>query len=219
MTLEQAHTSFKNSTLYQFVEDRLDKNRDAKIIVTARNSETGTGKTTLAILLAKMWDRNGWSEEKLFMDIEKYLAYYNLKAKAGDVLIFDDAQAGADSRRSTSKENVFISKYWTLNRTKNVVSILTLPTQRMLDNRLLELSDIRLNVIERGVAYPYRVYVDDVKRYVRTYRLKHPELDLKEVIRFSKFHGKEYLEAEKKKKAFIESQFEKDYEESMEEAL
>lgn len=216
MTVE-CNLSIKHSMVNKLVNDRLDNDRDAKIIITSRNSETGTGKTTLAILLAKYWDRNGWNSTKGFQDINEYLAYYLLKARAGDVLIFDDAQAGADSRRSTSKENVRVTKYWTILRSKNIVSILTLPTQTMLDKRLLELADIWLNVRTKGEAVPYRIYVDDIKKYVRTYRVKNPDLGLKEVIRFKKYRAKDYLDMEVTKDKFTKSEFEKDFGKEMSE--
>lgn len=212
--------SIEHSLINELVSDRLDADRDAKIIITSRNSETGTGKSTLALLLSMYWDENGMTEDKIFQDISTYLAYYSSKARGGDVLLFDDAQAGADSRRSTSKENVLISKYWTILRSRNIVSILTLPTQTMLDKRLLELADIWLNVRTRGEAVPYRIYVDDVKKYVRTYRVKNYRLGgMKEVIQFKKYVGKYYYLLEKIKKGFTEDEFEKDFGKSMEEYL
>lgn len=211
--------SIKHSMIDEMVNKRLNNDRDAKILITSRNSETGTGKTTLAILLAKRWDRNEWDSSKGFQDINQYLAYYLQKAKGGDVLLLDDAQAGADSRRSTSKENVQVTKYWTILRSKNVVSILTLPTQTMLDKRLLELADIWLNVRTIGEAVPYRIYVDDIKKYVRTYRVVNPDLGLREVIRFKKLRGKDYLDMAKTKDKFTKSEFKKDFGEEMEEVV
>lgn len=202
---------FQYSVLNAFVNDRIDKNRDVKIIITARNSETGTGKSTLALELALWWDRNGWSPDKGFYDVKRYEAFYNLVAEKGDVLVFDDAQAGVDNRRSMAKENVTVSKYWTLNRTKNVITIMTMPTQSMLDKRMLELGDIWINVRRRGMAVPYRLLVKDVSKEIITYRLRHPVFNHKEQITFDKFEGESYVEMDKRKLNFVEDEFQEDF--------
>lgn len=215
----EQYLPIEGSLVHKFVNDRLDENRDVKIIITQRNSETGGGKTTLGVLMAMHFDRNGWTSDKGFQDINDYLAYYLERARSGDVLLFDDAQAGADSRRSTSRENVLISKYWTILRSRNIVSILTLPTQTMLDKRLLELADLWIHVRTRGEAVPHRIYVDDYRKYVRTYRVKDPNFGLKEVLRYKKYHGDEYLNMEKKKDGFTKAEFEKDFDKTTKEAV
>lgn len=217
--LEKFRLSFEGNVIDRFVNARLDNNRDAKFIITARNSETGTGKTTLAVLLAKWWDRNGWNAEKGFLDIKKYLAYYSQKTKSGDVLIFDDAEAGADNRRSMSSENVKISKYWSIFRVKNVVSILTLPSLSMIDRRLKELCDGVLHVRATGEAVPYRTFVDDVTHKIIPYRWRDPETGIKPVIAFGKYEGEEYLNMVDKKEDFIKEEIKTDFDKSIEEIL
>lgn len=213
---------FRDCNLNEFVNGRLNANRDSKIIITARNSETGTGKTTLAVNLALLWDRNGWTADKGFLDIKKYLAYYAHHGKAGDVLLLDDAEAGADNRRSTSKFNVLISKYWSIFRAKNIVSMLTLPTVTMLDKRLMELADWLLIVRERGIARPYRIYIDDIKHNLRTIRSRNydiPGIELKEEILFGKYEGEPYQNMKWKKDHFVNQEIEEDFDESVEEIL
>lgn len=161
---------YTNSRIYRFIETRLNK-RDCKIIITSRNSETGTGKTTLALILAKVHDRIGWNVNKQFHSGFDYADYYD-HAKKGEVLVVDDFQFSADSRRGTSNINVILSQYWAIMRTKNVLSIVTLPTSSMLDKRFLELADIRINIVELGKAYPYRIVVNDFSHKVKQYRWK-----------------------------------------------
>lgn len=222
--LSKMTDQFNESSVDAFINDRLDANRDAKIIITARNSETGTGKTTLAVQLAKQWDRNGWSANKGFLDIKRYLAYYAHKARAGDVLILDDAEASADSRRSQSTTNVLISKYWSIMRVKNVVSLLTMPTASMLDKRLLELADLLMIVRRRGLAVPYRVYVNDISHQIKTHRWRVPLGDnggkiIKPVITFGKDDSKEYVELSEKKDKFVKSEIEDDFDEDINKIL
>lgn len=211
--------NFEASMTNLIIQDRLDNNRDAKVLITARNSETGTGKTTLALLLAKLWDRNGWTINKGFLQPDVYLAYYNYMSDAGDVLLYDDSQAGTDNRRSMSKENVRLSQFWTLNRTRNVVSILTMPTRSMLDKRLMELADVWINVRRRGIAVPYRIYIDDISLDMYKIRLRNPLLDFKEVITFKALNDDDYDDMEDKKLDYINEKFEDEYGEDMKEVL
>lgn len=200
---------FSYTKLDEFINERLDNNRDAKVIITARNSETGTGKTTLAVLLAKYWDRNGWTSDKGYLNVKKYLAYYNKYAHSGDVLLLDDAQAGTDNRRSMKSENVALSRLWTLNRVKNVVSILALPTQSMLDKRLMELADVWIQVRRRGLAVPYRIVITDIEKDLRLYRFRYPETGLKEVIRFDAIDWcDDFVDMARKKAEHVEREYE-----------
>lgn len=143
------------------VRKAIERDYDAKIIVTSHNSKPGLGKTTLATRMARAWDPYGWSaEEKAFMDVFEYHQAY-LTEDPGSVLLFDEIEGEADKRRSNSTKNVQLSQAWAQQRFRNMVTICTLPTVSMLDSRMLELSDYWINVMRRGVAHPYRVLVND----------------------------------------------------------
>jgi len=160
--------SYKDTKLYQFIEDRLDSNRDVKVLITARNGQTGVGKTTLGLLLCMVHDRNEFDSSKAFHDGMKYMRYY-LDATPGDSLLLDDFGFDADSRRGTSHSNVRISQIWQILRHKNVLSIATLPTPAVLDKRFIRLADLRLNVLERGKFKPYMIVTHDFEGYIRQY--------------------------------------------------
>jgi len=146
--------------LHQMRERRLQKNRDLKVIITSRNSTTGTGKTTLAVWLALNWDKHGWTaEEKGTLSVSEYLETYQ-ELSEGSCLIMDEAEQ-LDARRSMSQQNVDFAEKWMMMRVRNVTSILTLPTASALDKRLKELADIRINVVRRGMARVYSITVDD----------------------------------------------------------
>lgn len=138
-----------------------NRDLDAKIIITSHNSRPGLSKTTLAIKMARDFDRHGWSaEKKAFMDAHEYHnAYEDLES--GSVMLFDEIEGEADSRRAMSNKNVELSQAWAQNRYRNMITICTLPSVSMLDNRMLEMSDYWINVIDRGLAHPYRVLVND----------------------------------------------------------
>lgn len=173
------------SVVGEFINRRLDVDRDAKIIITSRSSSTGLGKTTCAVQKCRYIDRNGWSaEEKAFINVNDYLNYYLNESSSGDCLLLDEVEAGADNRRAMSNTNVKLSKAWATMRFKNVVTIVTLPTTSMVDGRLLELADIWINVVNRGLANPYFLWVNDFTGEIRRIKVRHPHTGDPEYIRF-----------------------------------
>lgn len=183
--------------LHQFRERRLEKNRDLKVIITSRNSTTGTGKTTLAVWLALNWDSDWTAEEKGTLSVKEYLDTYR-ELEPGSCLIMDEAEQ-LDARRSMSQENVDFAEKWMMMRVRNVTSILTLPTASALDKRLKELADIRINVHRRGRARCYKITIDDHNTsQVREYRWHdlewpdisdHPEMQAIDQMKQQKIEG------------------------------
>lgn len=160
-TVNSVKQSYPFGRLGYEVRRSIDKDLDSKIIITSHNSKPGLGKTTLAILMARQWDPHGWSaEEKAFMDVYEYRDAY-MNQPSGSVFVFDEIEGEADSRRAVSNKNVELSQAWAQLRYKNKVTIATLPTTSMLDNRMLEMADYWINVMSRGVAHPYKIYVND----------------------------------------------------------
>jgi len=156
---------------HEVKRDVHQRDLDAKIIITSHNSRPGLGKTTLAIKMARDFDKNGWNaDEKAFMSAHEYHnAYEDLPS--GSALVFDEIEGEADSRRAMSEKNVELSQAWAQNRYRNMITICTLPSVSMLDNRMLEMSDYWINVMGRGTAHPYRVLVNDFSGKVIRKRL------------------------------------------------
>lgn len=148
-------------TLGRVAKQRLSNDNDIKIIIQGKNSQTGIGKTTLAIELCRYIDENGWSaEEKAYIDVQKYLNNF-LDVQKQSALLLDEIGAGADSRRATSHDNVELSQGWQMLRARNVATVATLPSTNMLDPRMLELADYWVLVKKRGLAQPYEIRVND----------------------------------------------------------
>jgi len=84
--------------LNKFRRGRQAQGRDTKIIITSRNSTTGTGKTTLAVWLALSWDYYGFDASKATLEPTEYIDRY-LETRPGEVLIMDEAEQ-LDARRS-----------------------------------------------------------------------------------------------------------------------
>lgn len=170
----RAHHINLSKQIHQLAMDRIRGGRDLKIIITAKNSQTGVGKTTLAGWLAMSWtgmftDLDWWCEPD---DYGAGLAtlnpkeYFKIVKKvgreypAGTTVIVDDAEE-LDSRRSMQDLNVEFSQRWMLMRLKQAITILTLPSPSSIDSRLEELADVWINVTRRGEALVHKIFVGD----------------------------------------------------------
>ena len=150
-------------TLGRKAREKLSNDNDIKIIIQGKNSQTGIGKTTLAVQLCRFIDSTDsrWSaKEKAYVEPERYLSDF-LDVEQQSALLLDEIGAGADSRRSMSKENVDLSQGWQMLRARNVATVATLPSTSTLDKRLLELADYWILVKSRGLAQPYKIRVND----------------------------------------------------------
>jgi len=174
-------SNFQYSGLGMFMIHRFIKNRDFKIIITSSGSTTGTGKTTLAILLCRMGvkysneifeNNKEWrGKEHSFVDLYDYLKAYD-NNKKGSMLLLDEVENSADKRQHMSHQNLALSQAWAILRYRNIGSIATLPTVTMLDSRLMELADIWINVIYPGKCNVYYLTVNDFTKELEYKRLK-----------------------------------------------
>lgn len=146
--------------LQELIKKRKQEKRDLKIIITARNSQTGTGKTTLATHLCRTID-NSWSAGKACFDLFNYSKLYDSLGN-GSCIMLDEAELAADNRRGMSKNNVTLSQMMSTLRYRQVSTVATLPTVTMLDKRLIELADVRIIVLKRGVASVREITIDDM---------------------------------------------------------
>jgi hypothetical protein len=158
--------------LHHLAAHRINLGRDLKIIVTAEDSETGVGKTTLSGSLAIPWT-------KMFAGMDWYVEpdewgeglgtvnpkeYFSIVRRVGNdypkgcVVIVDDAEE-LDARRSMQNLNVKFSQRWMLMRLKQVITIITLPSPSSIDSRLEELADVWINVQRRGKAMVHDIRV------------------------------------------------------------
>ena len=167
--------------LHQLIEKRKRDNRTLLGSIVARDAATGTGKTTLAVQLAKTLDENGWTADMATLDPDTYAEKYTSEeTPKQSCLILDEAEQAADNRRSSSHGNVKLSHLWATMRYREIYSLTTLPSASMLDKRLKELADLYIVVIERGVAVVYQTKVDDTEgeNYLRRlHRVRWQPLD------------------------------------------
>ncbi|MDR9380904.1 MAG: hypothetical protein RI560_04435 [Natronomonas sp.] len=170
----RAHQINLDVELHRAALDRMRKGRDLKIIITAKNSQTGVGKTTLAGWLALSWTRwlggipwycNPDKPEDGMATLNPG-EYFKIVKKvgnefpAGTVVLVDDAEE-LDARRSMQSLNVEFSQRWMLMRLKQAITIITLPSPSSIDSRLEELADYWINIERRGRALVHNIEVQD----------------------------------------------------------
>lgn len=156
-----------DSKLFSEYIHRLVSGRDMHVIITAA-SETGVGKTTLAVVLALLWDQHGWTADKAAVaDARKYDKMYD-EVPPGSVLLLDEAEKAVDARRGTSKDNVELSQSFAAKRFKQVFGIMTAPSKSWVDKRMgSDAADYWIQALETDKGQP--------KGEARVYRLRESE--------------------------------------------
>lgn len=175
---------------------RLMHNRDCKILITGAGKTTGTGKTTLAIHLARwinavrneLFDRDAeWSaEEYSFMDVWEYLRKYK-DANPGDCLITDELEYMTDARKWMTDTNVKFSQAWSILRYKNVITIGTAPGMGDLEKRVKETADVWIRIMKRGEGHCYYTTYDDFDHTTKSFRMRRG--NFREAIHWSALDG------------------------------
>lgn len=201
---------YQDSKFFAEYLNRLVTGRDMNIVVTAA-SETGVGKTTLAVALALLLDQRGWTAEKATVaNPAEYDRLYD-QVQPGSVLILDEAEKAADSRRGMSGENVTLSQSFAAKRYRQVFSILTAPSKSWIDNRLgsdaadywIQAQQTDLGRI-KGEAKVYRLRTNEhyqTDYTERTERLHWPDVGSHE----------EFKKLDERKRRLLESDDEKVY--------
>lgn len=151
-----------NAPIHQLAMKRMADERDLKIIITAEDSETGVGKTTLAGWFALSWTwmfaGQLWTaDQHATLNPNQYFRIIT-EVDSGTVVIIDDAEE-LDARRSMQDMNVKFSWWWMIMRLQQVITILTLPSPASIDSRIEELADVWINVKRRGEAMVHDIRV------------------------------------------------------------
>jgi len=207
------HQIDESMPLHQLAAKRISSGRDLKIIITAKDSQTGVGKTTAAGWLALNWNllfaSQPWEAEKhgTLNPGEYFRIVKNIgnEYPAGTTVIVDDAEE-LDARRSMQSLNVEFSQRWMLMRLKQAITIVTLPSPSAIDSRLEELADIWINIERRGRGLIHDIRVNSYgSRNVMTEQKHkftfpdvsdHPELELLREMKEEKMDDWDQLDDE-----------------------
>jgi hypothetical protein len=171
---------------FQEIGKRKMNNRDAKVLVTADNAETGVGKSNLCDFLAYVLDTTeaGFGEKKVFIEPEEFFEAYK-HLEPGSATVLEEAEQ-IDSRRAMSTKNVESSHVWQKERVRQIIALLNLPSPKMIDKRMEELADYWINVEIRGRARIYKKKIHRIRQsvYYETMQVIHwPNMDGSQTFR------------------------------------
>lgn len=137
---------------------RVEQNRDLVILVTDKNNDRGTGKTTLCLRLAHGMDQtsDGLTADKTTISPDRLLDEYTRKPK-GSALVLDESEEGADKYQASSSVNSAIRSLVSMGRVEEKYLVLNAPADHLIDGDLKSLVDVWIIIENRGVGKSYRM--------------------------------------------------------------
>ena len=171
---------------FREIAQRKKEGRDAKCIVTAKDGQTGIGKTNFCDFAAYVTDTTsaGFAQEKTTIDPFEFLDFYN-HLPPGSATIMEEGEQ-FDARRSNSNKNVDAAEKWQMARGREIVAFVNLPSPEEIDSRFERLADYWINVEERGFARVYKKRIHPTKRklyYETLQTIRWPNMDRSDTFR------------------------------------
>lgn len=165
---------------FQKLGSRKVESRDAKVLVTAQDGQTGIGKSNLCDFLGHVCDTTpeGFAPSKVTIEPARFIELYG-ELEPGSALVMEEAEQ-FDSRRGMRNENVEGSQKWQQGRVRQIIALLNLPDPAMIDRRFERLADFWINVERRGMARIYQKKIHSTKKkvYYKTVQvLEWPNMD------------------------------------------
>lgn len=187
-----------NGPFFREIAQRKQEGRDAKCIVTAKDGQTGVGKTNCCDCLGYITDTtaHGFSEDKTTIDPFEFLEFYS-HLPAGSASIMEEGEQ-FDARRSNSNKNVDAAEKWQMARVREIVAFINLPSPEEIDSRFERLADYWINVERRGFARVYKKRIHPTKRvlyYETLQTFEWPNMDASESFQYMDAMKDERLDA------------------------
>jgi hypothetical protein len=195
--------------LHKFVANRIRNDRDVFIVITAKDSDRGVGKTTLALYLdigyTRWFAKHDWwcneEEPSIGMATVDPDQFFEIVDRVGEdydpgTTIFLDEAEELTGRRAMDDKNVEFIQRMQMMRKKQAITILALPDPGALDPGIERLSDIWINVTRRGSATVHKMGVHSYgSRDIYTKRVHklefpdisdHPQMDKLDAMKDNK---------------------------------
>jgi adenylate kinase family enzyme len=142
------------------------------VAASSRSGISGTGKTTLAVQLARRMDnsKSGFDATKrAALSSEKVANDLIPNTETGGSIIFDEAQGtlvsdGVDSRRGMASAVVDMTRAAAQYRVKQHTLVVVAQTTDWIDSRMMDMLDRLIVIQSRGRAIAYDHYRDDLPR-------------------------------------------------------
>lgn len=151
---------------FRDIARRKAQGRDAKILVTARNAQTGVGKSNFCDFAGYVCDttEEGFQEHKICIDPEQFFNSYG-RLEPGSSLVLEEGEQ-LDARRAQREENVEGSHRWMMDRVREIVAFINLPSAQYIDKRMRGLADYWINILRRGRARVYQKKIHDIEQKI-----------------------------------------------------
>jgi hypothetical protein len=161
--LHQAEVNtFTDSELYQLWKERVlfdDNDLIVAIAASSRTEISGTGKSTLAVTMARHFDNSSTgfdAENKATLHATEMANELYPRCESQSALIFDEAQGtldsdGVDSRRAMANSVVTMSRAAAQYRKRQHSLILVTQSTDWIDSRMMELLDRLVLIQEKNV--------------------------------------------------------------------
>jgi hypothetical protein len=184
---------------FQAIGKRKIEERDAKTLVTAEDAETGVGKSNLCDFLGYVCDTSpdGFRERKVAIDPPEFFSKYGVVAKGSSLVLEEGEQL--DPRRAMQNENVDASHTWQMERVREIIAFINLPSPKFIDNRMEELADFWINVERRGRARIYKKKIHRIHQsvYYETMQvLEWPNMDGSDTFRRMKTLKQDHIDSD-----------------------
>ena len=165
---------------FQEIAQRKKEGRDAKCIVTAKDGQTGVGKTNFCDFGGYVTDTSqyGFGPSKTTIDPFEFLDFYS-HLPEGSAAVMEEGEQ-FDARRSNSNKNVDAAEKWQMARVREIVAFINLPSPEEIDSRFERLADYWINIQRRGQAKVYKKKIHSTKRklYYKTLQtIEWPNMD------------------------------------------
>jgi hypothetical protein len=149
---------------FREIAKRKAEGRDAKCLVTAKDGQTGVGKTNFCDFGGYVTDTSphGFGPAKTTIDPFEFLDFYS-HLPAGSAAVMEEGEQ-FDARRSNSNKNVDAAEKWQMARVREIVAFINLPSPSEIDSRFERLADYWINVERRGQARVYKKRIHPTKR-------------------------------------------------------
>lgn len=167
------HKINPRAPIHRLAIKRIKQDRDLFVVITAKDSDRGVGKTTCALWWCLSWTQmftdHGWwcnaddasngmatvDPEEFFEIVDKVGEEY----QPGTTIFLDEAEQ-LTGRRAMDDQNVEFIQRMQMMRKKQAITILALPDPSALDPGIEALSDVWVNVTRRGHAMVHRMGVE-----------------------------------------------------------
>ena len=151
---------------FQELGQRKKEGRDAKVLVTAKDGQTGLGKSNCCDFLGYVSDTSatGFGPEKTTIETMRFLELYS-ELDPGSAAIMEEGEQ-FDSRRGMTNENVEATQKWQQARVREIIAYVNLPDPTMIDSRFERLCDYWINVERRGQCRIYKKRIHPTKQVV-----------------------------------------------------